>query len=244
MVEPVIIGNATLSRLALNNHVAALAKADQVRQFIGICRRVEVSKRFDVVDRYARTNVDCAPLACAAVPFNRFSSSDQPTLPAIGGYPANVIWSVGARLLFGFEKRVAGLAAKTKAGLRFVLASEPWLQFKASSALRTIVPLALNEVNCFGQFGREGIGRSETGAPTVSNLVAVRHWSNRHMPLAAALLAAKARLVGAVWLHFEGLAANLTRLFDHVLFVARTTGIAKRIEDAQRQPDLFIGAAA
>ena len=239
------IGRAGLNRsagLALNDHVAALAKADEICQGVGIFRSRELAKRLDVVHGNAGANMLGAPLARFVVAGDSFPSSYKPPLAAIGGYSTNVVRRIASRLLLNLEGCVTGLAAKPLARFSLVLATKPRLDLKDVSALRASVLFALNLIERVAGF--EGVGRGKPLPPRVPDLMGIRHRPNSHVPFAAASLATEPRRFSPVTLNFKRHSAYFACFRNHIDDIARTTGVAKRIEQAQRQGDLFIEGAA
>lgn len=226
----------------LNPHMARLAKAHQIGQRICLGRTFEKSKRADVVNGYRVSYAGSTFLADTFVAIDGGSSSFNPSFPAIGSNPSNKIWGVCPGFIFSLKCRVADFAAKSLTTFRSVLPLQPRLHGEHPAALRAakLVPFQLIDR---GVPYLKGIGWDQAFSPSISDLVPVRHFAVSKMPFSAARETTKSSLCGSIWFHSKRRAANFTGQFNHLLFLAGTTGVAKHIEDAQRQGQLFGEAA-
>lgn len=222
------------------------------------------------MNRNRFANHNSAGLACSVISINGKHSSLKPTFSAIGCNSADPLLRVWPGFFFSLKQRMAGLAAKAKTRFCFVLANDPRNNFKIFSAMSARERLSFYCVHLSGLLAGKCVCWPETFAPFVSSLVVVRHRAIGHVPFAAALLTAKTGFVDTVWLHLERLAAYFTGFSNHVAILPRfmgsgTTGVAcanmgktfygierepkyfeialKRIEDAQRQVDMFVQPA-
>lgn len=234
------IERVDLSDFSLNNHMAALTKANEVRKFVRLFGGLEMAKRHNVMNRYFGPHYFLATLTNPTVSCDGIGSCCEPALASIRRNSTNVIGRIFSRLLFSLKSCVAHLAAKAPARFALVLARKPWLNFKDFFTLRASVRFSGNGVNFNASLPREGIGWAQAHAPFVSNLVIVWHRTNRHMPFSAAALATKPRGVRPVRSDKKWRCADFANFFNHMLFISGTTGIAT---EAQRQGDLFISAA-
>lgn len=290
MNNPVIIGNATLywgdcreilptllkvdamitdppsRQRVFDSHMARLAQAHEILDFIRLLRSLEQAIRAYVVHRNRCANRDPALLAHTIVARYGGSARLRPSFAAIGSYAAYVVRCVSARLMDFFVEVMTSLAAKSLATFRFVLSRQPRLYFKPASALCAFMLFASNKVHRPSLLAGERVRRTQSLAPLVTHLVVVRHLSMRHMPFAAARSTAKPSSHRPVWSHLKKSAADFARLCNHAAMIPQfmgsgTTGVAclpagrsfigierepkyfdiacRRIEDAQRQQRMF-----
>ena len=215
-----------LSTFSFNDHVATLTQADEIGDRISRFGCCECSERNDVVHGNARPYDFKAPLTRSLVTINSARSGIIPCLSSISGDTSNIILSLGAGLVRGLKFSVAFFAAKASAGYRSILACDPWFELKTTSTLSAFMLLTFNSIRRYMAVS-EGIRRLATGAPFVTELVVVWHMPNRHMPLPPTALAAKSSCFFPVRLNTEPNTADFAFLFNHMLFVSQTTGIAK-----------------
>ena len=218
------------------------------------------------MNRNRATNEHTTGPANAAVALNGCRSCGNPAFPPVGCWSANPLRGLFAGKMLNRIRGMAILGTETQPGLGNVLPSEPRLEFKLRTAVGALVRFALHKINRSGLLARECVGGSQPFAPLVPDLVVVRHFAVRHVPLAAAHLTAKPSPVGSVWFHLKRAAAYLACLRNHAGIIPRrmgsgTTGVAcmnlgrrfvgieierkyyeiacERIENAQRQQRMF-----
>jgi len=183
------------------------------------------------MNRNRFANHNSAGLACSVISINGKHSSLKPTFSAIGCNSADPLLRVWPGFFFSLKQRMAGLAAKAKTRFCFVLANDPWNNFKIFSAMSARERLSFNCIHFSGLFASKCVRRSKTFTPLVSNLVVARHISDGHMPLAAAGLAAKTGFIGAIRFYLKRGTANLACFSNHGNILPRfmgsgTTGVA------------------
>lgn len=292
MMNPVVVGNATLYLgdcleilptlprvdAVISDplpvfcfHVARLAQTNQITDGVCFVRRCKQSVWSDVMNWNRISNNFSATLALPAVSEYGRRSRAKPAFASVRCRSTNPLRGLFARTVFRHMHGVARLRTKSQAGFCRVLLSKPWLQFKLSSTLRAVVHLSLHKINRFGLFACEGVGRTNTFSPLVADLMLVRHFSVRHMPLAATNLATKSSLGRAVRLYIKRTAAYFACFCNHAGIIPRSiasgsTGVAavqqgrkfiwierepeyleiakSRIEAAQRQGSLALEPVA
>lgn len=182
--------------------------------------------------------MDAAGLTRSSVAFNGGGALLIPSFAAIGGNSSNPLRGVTAGLVASHVRGMASLATKTHAGFALVLTLNPRLYFKVSAAFCAFVNIALNGVKRLSLFTSECIGRSQSSAPFVPNLVIARHGSDAHVPFATAFLAAKPSSFLSVWLYLKSTRADFASLCNHRLILSRNNRhcLAER---AQAQGQMF-----
>lgn len=220
---------------AFDNHVAALAEANEIGLYVSRLGAIKVPIRNDVVNRNSVTNKLGAPLAFPAIAFDGSRARFAPALAAIGCYATNIIRSIFAGLLFPFVISMAWVAAKSPARFAGGAPQNPRKNAKQFPALSAI------ERNLLGLIRRnvtllKSIRRSQAFAPFVSDLMAVWHFAIGHVPNTPATLTTKPRSLGSIRANLERLGAYFAFQFRHFHTIAGTTGVA------MRQGDLLIAA--
>jgi len=235
----------------LHNHMARLAKADEVGKPVCLTGASKEPEWLDVVNGNGRADYQAAPLASAFIPLYGCTSRLNPTFAAIGGNPADIIGGVYPRLMLGLKGTMTGLAAEAHSALGRVLSRKPRLKLELLTALCAIVHFAAHHIQRPRLFRREGVGGTKPFAPLIAEFVIVGHLPDTHVPGPTAPLAAKPSSCGAIGFHIKRLTANFAIKCNwHLGTIGERSApvngccACKRIEQAQRQGDFFVEPAA
>ncbi|MDX9792025.1 MAG: DNA methyltransferase [Kiritimatiellia bacterium] len=212
-------------------HMARLAQANQVTDYVCFFRRRKKAVWLNVMNRNRVANNFPAVLALPAVPEHSSSPCVKPPTPPVRCRPANPLRGFVARAVDRHMRRMARLRTKTKSRFRFVLSNNPRDNFKIIPAMSAHERFLFYGVYRLCLLAGKCVCWPETFAPLVSNLVVVRHRTIRHVPFASALLAAKSSFVGTIWLYLERLAAYFACFRNHACMIPQfmgsgTTGVA------------------
>ena len=224
-----IIGDCRLSNFVFHDHVTGLTKTNKVLKPVGRFHAIKIAKRHNMVNGDCGANVLFAPLTGLSISFNSKSSVLNPPFAAIRCDSTNVIARHFSTFIFGLESAVTGFAAKLAPRFCFVLPIKPRLYVKLLRALSAFV------MNCLNRVERVPLGKCVSwpfaASPFVPHFMVVRHLSALHVPLASASLAAEPCSFSAVRSHDKNGGADFTSLLNHKTFIARTTGVAKPVQE-------------
>lgn len=233
--------------MILMAHMTRLAKADQIAADVGQVSGREKAERHDVVDWKALADMASAFGAPSILIGDDCCPRQKPPAPAICPGSANPIW----RGITTRSRRIA-TGGRAKAG-HAVLFRQPRFLPKGRSAVAACkVNASLPSVVGFTPdiFWAEGICWTLSRAKLIARQMrlggSVQEGSR--LPSRSARCAAKARPISPVRFNAKCRLANFAGLFDHVesipetgIIGKRTTLIAcRRVDEATRQPDLFI----
>jgi len=237
--------------LILMAHMAGLAKADEIFPSVSAFRAVEKPEWFNVVDRKALADMFSAFGAVPTLILHDSRAGSKPTSAAIGSRPANPI-----RRIFTLRLRLASAFCGTKPR-NAILTRQPRLLIEGCAAMfagqrKPVLPTDMSATPYV--FGSECVCWALTGAKLVADKVGFGRSVEKRLglPFGAARHAAKSRPFRPVWLNSKRGLADFTGFFNHAESIRkigcmgkRTTLIAcKRVEEAARQPDLFVEPAA
>lgn len=233
--------------MILMAHMAGLAKADEIFPGVSAFRAVEKPKWFNVVDRKALTDMFSAFGAIPALILHDSRASNKPTSPAIGSRSANPI-----RRIFTLRLRLARAFCGTKPR-NAILTRQPRLLIEWRAAMfagqrKPVLPTDIRATPYV--FGSECVCWAFTGAKLVADKVGFGRSVEKRigLPFGAARHAAKSRRFRPIGLNTKRGLADFTSFFNHAESIRqtgcmgkRTTLIAcRRVEEAYRQPDLFV----
>ena len=227
--------------------MAGLAKPNEVFTAISFGCCFKQPERLNVVDRQAFADLFPAIVAASVLFRDDLFSRGKPSPTPIC---SRATYPVSSKRAFWLR----GITALDAAEIRgAVLPNQPRLLPKFQTAFLTgslyaLLPFwACRSANLFR---RKGVCWAHSFSKLVSDQVmfGTGVQKGRCLPTTTARRRAKARFVFPVWLHLESVAACFAMFFNHTSTIAmrrnignRTTLVAcKRVEEAYRQPDLFV----
>lgn len=235
--------------MILMAHVARLAKPYQIVSGISQISGREKPEWLNVVDRKALADVHPAIGAIPLLLANYSSASKLPASAAIGFRSAHPVWS--RRSL-----RLGRTPAFDRAELSHaILLGKPRLlpetcPAMAAGEVKAIAPVGVGTSPHV--FRSECVGRAQSRAELISNQVGLGSGVQKllSLPAGSARRTTKTRFFRPIGLHMKVGLAGFAGHLDHANTVSqrrhmgnRTTLIAcRRVEEATRQPDLFITA--
>lgn len=254
VVEPVIIGNATLylgdcreilptlgkvdavitdPLSSFRLHVTRLAEANKVAKVVGLVGSIKHAIGLDVVNGDPVSNMFPTVLANTSVSFNSRGPCYQPSLAAVRCWPPHPVMSAFSRFMVMLVLTMARLAAKPFASDALVLAHYPQRRTKFFAAASASKFFARLDDDSSRRAWFSLIGRRNSCPQFVSDQRRAAHNAVFHVPLTATSPAAKPGAVGAIWLHMKRLAAYLACLCNHIEIIPKnmgsgSTGIAKQ----------------
>ena len=239
-------GDCSLACLTFDDHVAGLAEANQIREFVGFVSFFEVAKRLDVMHRNRRANIQITSLAYTLVALYSSQSRFNPPTPTISGGTSDIV----SRIRAGFFLCLVGAEAFSRtepaSALGPVGPCHPRFDLKLFIAVGAIMHLALHMVQLFRYLRGESVRWAHTLSPLVSDFVIVGHFSHRHVPYSPAFLTTETGGLCPVGTHGKDGVANLAVLSDrHLESLADSRRpvngrrACHRIREAQRQGDMF-----
>lgn len=160
-----------------------------------------------------------AILTDSSVPIYRNQAGRHPSTPAISCRATNPRRGIFAGFIDFTVFRMTGLAAKTLAGNRFVLASQPRRNLKPNFAKCAFKALVQNKLPAFHRAWLALVGRGNSNPESVPSKRRPAHHSICHVPFATAGVTAKPRRFHSVWLHKKHFSANLARRILHASIV-------------------------
>ena len=232
-------------------HMAGLTKADEISRGVSAFRAVEKPEWFNVVDRKALADMFSAFGAVPTLILHDSRAGSKPTAPAICPRPTNPIGGI-------FSARSRRTAAGGRAKARTpVLLHKPRLSLKSRATMgagqrKALLPSDMGRPTHI--FRPERIRGAFARAKFVAYKVGFGRSVEKGLglPFGAARHAAKSRYFRPVGLNLKRGLADFTGFFNHSEIIPetgsmgnRSTLIAcRRVEEAYRQPDMFVESPA
>lgn len=228
-------------------HMTGLAKPNQVFPSVCILSGFKQAKWSNVVNREALADVFAAIVAVPCLIFDDLLASGRPTASTVCLWATNPVWGERAFRLSRVTARRPAISCQAVLPRKPRLLPEMRSAFFAN-ALYAGLPIWVRLATDF--FRRERVRWPFPFPELISNQVRFGGCVQKgyRLPATAAQGRAKSGFVFPVWLNEKGFLARFAYFLNHSKIITsrrcignRTTLVAcKRVEEAYRQPDLFV----